>query len=61
MLKKSLGQNLLTDHNIAKKIIKLIPNVSNINLVEIGPGSGDWMHTNAISYNSYLDQIMISV
>ena len=40
MLKKSLGQNLLTDHNIAKKIIKLLPNVSNINLVEIGPGKG---------------------
>ena len=40
MLKKSLGQNFLTDHNIAKKIIKLIPNVSNINLVEIGPGKG---------------------
>ena len=42
-------------------IISDNPQLADINLVEIGPGSGDWMHTNAISYNSYLDQIMISV
>ena len=37
------------------------PQLADINLVEIGPGAGDWMHTNAISYNNSLDQIMLSV
>ena len=40
MTKKSLGQNYLIDHNIAKKINKLISNYNNYNLIEIGPGKG---------------------
>ena len=37
------------------------PGLVDINLVGIGPGFGDWMHTNSISYNSQLDQIVLSV
>ena len=40
MTKKSLGQNYLIDHNIAKKINKLISNYNNYNFIEIGPGKG---------------------
>ena len=41
MPKKSLGQNYLNDHNIAKKIINLITYKNNeINIIEIGPGNG---------------------
>ena len=39
-LKKSLGQNFLTDKNIIKKIIKL-ENLKNQTILEIGPGSGN--------------------
>ena len=39
-LKKSLGQNLLTDKNIIRKIIKL-DNLKNQIIFEIGPGSGN--------------------
>ena len=38
--KKSLGQNFLIDNNIIDKIIKL-SNISNNNIIEIGPGSGN--------------------
>ena len=38
--KKSLGQNFLTDKNIANKIIKLIDNYQKKNIIEIGPGKG---------------------
>ena len=38
--KKSLGQNFLIDNNILNKIIKLTE-ISNHNIVEIGPGSGN--------------------
>jgi len=38
--KKSLGQNFLIDNNILNKIIKLTE-ISNNNIVEIGPGSGN--------------------
>ena len=38
--KKSLGQNFLIDQNIIKKIIKTV-NISNKNIVEIGPGTGN--------------------
>jgi 16S rRNA (adenine1518-N6/adenine1519-N6)-dimethyltransferase len=37
--KKSLGQNFLIDKNIIKKITSLI-NISNKNVIEIGPGKG---------------------
>jgi len=37
--KKSLGQNFLIDTNIIRKIIKLI-DISNRNILEIGPGKG---------------------
>ena len=37
--KKSLGQNFLIDKNIIKKIINLI-DMSNKNIIEIGPGKG---------------------
>ena len=40
MIKKSLSQNFLIDHNIAKKIADLITNYSNYNLIEVGPGNG---------------------
>ena len=39
-LKKSLGQNFLSDNNIIKKIIGL-DNLKNRNIIEIGPGSGN--------------------
>ncbi len=39
-MKKSLGQNFLIDHNIAKKITNLLNLYSNYNLIEIGPGKG---------------------
>jgi 16S rRNA (adenine1518-N6/adenine1519-N6)-dimethyltransferase len=38
-LKKSLGQHFLIDKNIIKKIINLVQ-ISNKNVVEIGPGDG---------------------
>ena len=38
-LKKSLGQNLLIDKNIIRKIINLVK-IQNKNIIEIGPGSG---------------------
>lgn len=37
--KKSLGQNFLIDHNIRKKIVNLIQ-ISNRDIIEIGPGKG---------------------
>ena len=37
--KKSLGQNFLVDNNIIKKIINLC-DISNRNIIEIGPGTG---------------------
>ena len=40
MPKKSLGQNYLIDHNIAKKIIKKINFNKNYNIIEVGPGKG---------------------
>ena len=38
--KKSLGQNFLIDKNISKKILKLVDNYENKNIIEIGPGTG---------------------
>ena len=38
-LKKSLGQNFLSDKNIIKKIVGLV-NINNKNIIEIGPGNG---------------------
>ena len=37
------------------------PRLVDVNLIGIGPGNGDWMHTNSISYNESLDQIILSV
>ena len=39
-LKKSLGQNLLIDKNIVKKILSLT-NIKDKNVIEIGPGTGN--------------------
>ena len=39
-LKKKFGQNFLVDKNILKKIIYLVP-ANNLNILEIGPGSGN--------------------
>ena len=39
-LKKSLGQNLLIDKNIINKILRLT-NITNKNVLEIGPGTGN--------------------
>ncbi|MDR1013040.1 MAG: 16S rRNA (adenine(1518)-N(6)/adenine(1519)-N(6))-dimethyltransferase RsmA [Lactobacillales bacterium] len=39
-LKKSLGQNLLTDANILQKIVKVAKINKNTNVLEIGPGIG---------------------
>ena len=39
-LKKKFGQNFLIDKNILKKIIHLVP-ADNLNILEIGPGSGN--------------------
>ena len=38
-VKKSLGQNFLIDKNIIKKIVDLVE-ITNLNIVEIGPGRG---------------------
>ena len=40
MTKKSLGQNFLIDHNVAKKIIRIIPKYKKHNIIEVGPGRG---------------------
>ena len=37
--KKSLGQNFLIDSNVVKKIINLVE-ITNKNVLEIGPGKG---------------------
>ena len=37
--KKYLGQHFLNDENIARKIVESLSQV-NINLLEIGPGTG---------------------
>jgi 16S rRNA (adenine1518-N6/adenine1519-N6)-dimethyltransferase len=39
-LKKSFGQNFLKNQNISKKIIALLPEISNSTFIEIGPGAG---------------------
>ena len=39
-LKKSLGQNFLRDNNTLNKIVSL-ESLSNQNILEIGPGSGN--------------------
>ncbi len=38
--KKSLGQHFLTDHNIARKIVRNIDIDSCKNVIELGPGTG---------------------
>ena len=38
--KKSLGQNFLVDKNIINKIINVI-NITNRNILEVGPGTGN--------------------
>ncbi len=38
--KKSLGQNFLTDHNIARKIVGLLELTADDYVIEIGPGTG---------------------
>ena len=38
-LKKSLGQNFLSDKNIIKKIVNLV-DINKKNIIEIGPGNG---------------------
>ena len=38
--KKSLGQNLLIDKNVIKKILSLT-DIKNKNVIEIGPGTGN--------------------
>ncbi len=38
--KKSLGQHFLFDLNITNKIAKSIPNISDMHIIEIGPGPG---------------------
>ena len=48
--KKSLGQNFLVDKNIIKKILSLV-NISENNIIEIGPGTGSL--TNEILSNNF--------
>ncbi|MCF8371923.1 MAG: 16S rRNA (adenine(1518)-N(6)/adenine(1519)-N(6))-dimethyltransferase RsmA [Bacteroidales bacterium] len=38
--KKSLGQHFLNDKNIAQKIVELLSETENPNVLEIGPGTG---------------------
>ena len=38
--KKSLGQNFLVDHNIARKIVALLDIKSEDYIIEVGPGTG---------------------
>ena len=38
--KKSLGQNFLLDKNISNKIVGLLGNIENKDILEIGPGMG---------------------
>ncbi len=41
--KKSLGQNFLIDHNIINKIVNII-DISNKDVLEVGPGTGNLTH-----------------
>ena len=38
--KKSLGQNFLIDEGLIEKIVN-ITNIKNVNILEIGPGTGN--------------------
>ena len=46
--KKSLGQNLLIDKNISKKIVSLTQ-LRNKNIIEIGSGTGN-LSTEILNY-----------
>jgi hypothetical protein len=57
--------HLVQNYNSAKSnygVVANHPELLNINLGSsgLGSGGGDWMHINGISYNSTLDQIVIS-
>lgn len=57
--------HLIQDYNAMKSNYGVVvehPELLNINMGSggIGPGGGDWMHINGISYNPDLDQIVIS-
>lgn len=39
-MKKSLGQNYLINEDAISSIVSSVPNISNFDLIEIGPGSG---------------------
>lgn len=58
--------HLIQDYNSAKAnygVIANHPELLNINLAMVGGGPGpgdlDWLHTNAVSYNPILDQIVL--
>ena len=57
-LKKKFGQNFLIDKNILKKIFNLI-NLKNLNILEIGPGSGNLTSYILKSFPKYLTIIEI--
>lgn len=42
--KKALGQNFLFDLNITRKIVGYCPDITNLNIIEIGPGPGGLTH-----------------
>lgn len=55
--------HLIQDHDPTKDnygVVEDHPELIDINLGLDGLGGGDWLHTNAVSYNSEWDQIVIS-
>ena len=61
MIKKSLSQNFLIDHNIAKKIADLITNYSNYNLIEVGKnGTKTTLTVNSFKTNEALSKSLFT-
>lgn len=57
--KKSLGQHFLNDKNIAQKIVEILSENNNQNILEIGPGTG--VLTQFLLQKDYLDFKQIEI
>jgi hypothetical protein len=56
--------HLIQDYDLSKDNYGVVadhPELVDVNWIHNGEGKQDWMHSNAIDYNSELDQIVISV
>lgn len=52
--------HLVQDHDPTKANYGVVANHPELLDINLGSGSGDWMHVNGISYNPQLDQIIFS-